>query len=82
MTEEILFTAVLGYSGDVNYLRNNGEEIDIKDIMDKILEDLNGNLNITANNMPLENVRLKNNFNKTNSQIYFGGFYGSNSGWF
>ena len=38
--------------------------IDIKDIMDKILEDLNGNLNVTANNMPLENVRLKNNFAK------------------
>ena len=29
MIEETLFTAVLGYSGDVNYLRNNGEDIDI-----------------------------------------------------
>ena len=29
MIEETLLTAVLGYSGDVNYLRNNGEDIDI-----------------------------------------------------
>ena len=29
MIEETLFTAVLGYSGDVYYLRNNGEDIDI-----------------------------------------------------
>ena len=29
MTEEILFTAVMGYSGDVNYLRNSGADIDI-----------------------------------------------------